>query len=227
MKDIVSFLTDLRVNNNKVWFEANRDRYTAVNEHFKVFAERLIRGVEGFDENVKGLQVKDCTYRIYRDVRFSPDKTPYKTHMGIYISKEGKKSGYAGYYFQVASPVEGEFGGTSLIASGLHCPDKSALHSVRTEVADNFDGFKKSVKSAKGWQLDFATQMSRVPKGFDKNFEGEEFLRLKDYLLESRLGDEVLFSDQLLDHVISEFKMTKPFVTLLNKAVEFSKDAQK
>lgn len=224
MKEIVSFLTDLRVNNNKVWFDANRDRYAAINEQFKTFAERLIRGVEGFDESVRGLQIKDCTYRIYRDVRFSPDKTPYKTHMGVYISKEGKKSGYAGYYFQVASPVEGQFGGTSLIASGLHCPDNKALHSVRTEVVDNLDGFKKTLKSAKGWKLDLETQMSRVPKGFDKTFEGEEFLRLKDYLLEAKLGDDVLFSDQLFDHIIGEFKKAKPFVTLLNRAVQFSKE---
>lgn len=221
MKEVVLFLNELSANNNKVWFDAHRDVYKSVNERFNSFAEQLIRGVEAFDDSVKGLQVKDCTYRIYKDVRFSKDKTPYKTHMGVYIAQGGKKSGYAGYYFHVEANGA-DFLGNHLLACGLHCADNKVLSSVRTEIVDNFKGFTGAVKGAKGYSLNMSTQMSRVPKGFDKEFEGADFLKLKDYLLDQILSEKVVLSDDLLPFVLGEFKKCKPFVDLLNKATQFA-----
>lgn len=221
MKQVVEFLNELRQNNNKVWFDANKDRYKAVNEQFNAFAEKLIRGVESFDDSVKGLQVKDCTYRIYKDVRFSKDKTPYKTHMGVYICPGGKKSGMAGYYFHVEACGESFLGG-HLLACGLHCPDNKVLNSVRTEIVDNYEGFLKSIKTAKGFELEKSTEMSRVPKGFDKNFVGADYLKLKDYLVEKRVEEDIIFGNNLLEYVLTEFKKTKSFVSLLNRATKFA-----
>ena len=103
MKRVIEFLQNLVANNNKVWFDAHKDEYLLAKKVFEDFTEQLIAKVEAFDPSVKGLKVKDCTYRIYRDVRFSKDKSPYKTHMGCYICRGGKKSGYSGYYFHVAT----------------------------------------------------------------------------------------------------------------------------
>ena len=103
MKRVLEYLRNLAANNNKVWFDAHKDEYLLAKKVFEDFTEQLIAKVEAFDPTVKGLTVKDCTYRIYRDVRFSKDKSPYKTHMGCYICRGGKKSGYSGYYFHVAT----------------------------------------------------------------------------------------------------------------------------
>ena len=99
MKDMIEFLRELKMNNNREWFCKNKHRYQEVQGRFNEFTERLIHGIASFDPTIANLGVKDCTYRIYRDVRFSEDKSPYKTHLGAVICRGGKKSGFAGYYF--------------------------------------------------------------------------------------------------------------------------------
>ncbi len=91
MKAIVTFLRELQANNNREWFLANKERYAALQAHFNHFVDDLIHEISRFDSSVTGLTAKDCTYRIYRDVRFSADKSPYKTHMGAFICPGGKK----------------------------------------------------------------------------------------------------------------------------------------
>ena len=101
MDSVLQFLQDLRMHNDRAWFEANRARYTAAQAAFNRMAEQLIPAIASFDGRIRNLTVAQCTYRIYRDLRFSPDKTPYKTHFGAYICPGGKNSGYAGYYFHL------------------------------------------------------------------------------------------------------------------------------
>lgn len=101
MKQVVEFLTLLHENNDKAWFDSHKEMYKRALSCFEVFTAKLIDGIAAFDPSVRGLTVKDCTWRIYRDTRFSPDKTPYKTHMGAFVAPRGKKGGYSGYYFHV------------------------------------------------------------------------------------------------------------------------------
>lgn len=103
MQDIITFLRELQANNHREWFMANKDRYATLQARFNGFVDELIYEISRFDETVTGLTAKDCTYRIYRDVRFSADKSPYKTHMGAFICPGGKKSGYSGYYFHIGT----------------------------------------------------------------------------------------------------------------------------
>ena len=107
MKEILDFLAELSQNNNREWFNANKEKYLQVREKFEAFARQLIEKIGSWDEDVAAsqLQVKDCTYRIYRDTRFSRNKEPYKTHMGIFICKGGKKSPNAGYYLHLEPPA--------------------------------------------------------------------------------------------------------------------------
>ena len=99
MEEILQFLRDLSRNNNKEWFTAHKEQYQKVLGQWHAFCEELIQAVGKYDSDIAALTIKDCTYRIYRDTRFSNDKTPYKTHFGVFMSKGGKKSMHAGYYF--------------------------------------------------------------------------------------------------------------------------------
>ena len=98
MKQVLRFLRSLSRHNDRAWFEAHRADYLKARATVDSLAERLIGGIRSFDDTIGPLTVSDCTYRIYRDVRFSKDKSPYKTHMGVFVNRGGKKSGYGGYY---------------------------------------------------------------------------------------------------------------------------------
>ena len=103
MEDILHFLRELEANNTRAWFNANKEWYQRVQQRWHVFCEELIHHVGAFDSDVAGLGLRDCTYRIYRDTRFSKDKSPYKTHFGVFLAKGGKKSMHAGYYFHIGT----------------------------------------------------------------------------------------------------------------------------
>ena len=116
MVEIIDFFARLSENNNREWFAAHKEEYKAVDKKLKEFAAKLIQGIAAFDPSVAGLTVADCTYRIYRDIRFSHDKRPYKTWTGVFVAPHGKKAGYAGYY------IHFEGSGCFLFA-GSHCPE--------------------------------------------------------------------------------------------------------
>ena len=117
MKSIIDFLTDLSQNNDRTWFEANRGRYKLVKQRMDEVAAEFIEAVAAFDPSVEGVQVKDATYRIYRDTRFSKDKSPYKTWWGVYVCPHGKKSGFSGYYMHV-EPDQNCY----MLCTGADCP---------------------------------------------------------------------------------------------------------
>ena len=107
MKEVLQFLQDLSEHNDKPWFEANKQRYLAAKANVDRLAEELIDAIRTFDDSIGPLTPKDCTWRIYRDTRFSHDKRPYKTQMGVYVARGGKKAGFSGYYFQIGAPDAG------------------------------------------------------------------------------------------------------------------------
>lgn len=212
MIEILDFLTELKHNNNREWFEANKPRYKAMEARFHDFVQQLIDGIAAFDNTIKGVAVKDCTYRIYRDVRFSPNKEPYKTYMGAYVCPGGKKSDYAGYYCH----FEPEH---SIVCTGLHCPEPDILRSVRDEVEDNGAEFLEIIKHAKGFELDQNSKLQRVPKGFPADSEYAEYLKLKEFDL---IKPMTVTDKGLLDRVLADFKSTKEFNDMLNRAVKFA-----
>lgn len=223
MKDVLVFLRELRVNNNREWFEANKQRYREIKAYTDRFAERLIDGIASFDPSVRGLEVKDATYRIYRDTRFSNDKTPYKTHIGIYVCPGGKKSGNAGYYFHI-EPADAGYLGGHLLSSGLYMPEPAVLRSIREEMADNGAEFLATAKKAKGFQFDTTNKLKRVPKGFRTEHEMEEYLKLRDVYLVKYFDDDYLIDPDLLRKAVADYKSTYEFSALLNKSVEYARD---
>ena len=165
MEDIIRFLEQLRRHNNREWFEANKLWYRDVKARFDGLVARLIDAIAAFDPSVAGLAVKDCTYRIYRDTRFSPNKEPYKTHFGAYFCPRGKKSGYAGYYFHVEPQGDGLIGG-HLLSAGLYMPEPNVLKSVRDEIFDNGERFVERGEPAETGAGRFSVRQSvcRIPE---------------------------------------------------------------
>ena len=129
MKEVIDFFRRLHDNNDRAWFDAHRAEWTHVKGRFAAFTERLIEGIAEFDPTVRGLRVQDCTYRIARDTRFSPDKSPYKTYIGAYIAPKGKKSGFAGYYFHI-EPCCDSLIWSNALSAGLYCPEPVVPRSV-------------------------------------------------------------------------------------------------
>ena len=223
MKQIIDFLATLQRNNNRPWFQAHKAEYQAAQSRFDNFTELLIKEIAKFDPTISGLTVKDCSYRIYRDTRFSEDKTPYKTHMGAFIVRGGKKSGYAGYYFQVG-PQEGGFPGGNLLASGNYCFEPAALKTIREDICNGEGDFDRIVKAAPLFQLDPSDSLKRNPKGFAADAPYGEYLRLRSYCLVWEPGREAMLAPDLLQRVADAFRTTQPFIDYVNRAIAFSRD---
>lgn len=223
MKNSIDFLSLLKENNNRDWFTANKDLYKEAEKEFAAFTEKLIEGISQFDPSVKRLTAKDCTFRIYRDVRFSPNKEPYKTHMAAYICPNGKKSGLAGYYFHVEAPGS-EYIGGHLLATGIHMPEPKVLQSIREEILDHGDAFEKAIKKAKGFEVDESLKLKKVPKDFPQDYKYAEYLKLKSFTLGKIVSDEFIQSENLLENCIAEYKKGLDFNNILNRAANFAFD---
>jgi len=221
MEKVLQFLNNVQQNNNRDWFNNNKAEYLKAKETFDNFAEQLIAGIGQFDATINNLTLKDCTYRIYKDTRFSKDKTPYKTHMGVYIAPGGKKSGYAGYYFHLEA-TGSNYIGSHLLSTGSYKPQKEALKSIREEVMLNGKEFLQTVGMAKGFTLETGNSLVKVPTGFPSDSPYAEYFKLKDFFLTKNIDHNFVNSPELLANTIAEFKKTIAFKELLNKAIQYA-----
>lgn len=220
MKEIIAFLDQLMRNNNRDWFNEHKAEFLEIQQKFHEFSLKLMDGVAAFDPDVYGLELKDCTYRIYRDIRFSSDKRPYKNHLGCYICKDGKKSGNSGYYFHV-EPAEADYIGANILAVGMYAPTKEMLAQIRHEIVCNGNELDAAVARAKNFAFDEDSFLKRVPNGFLTDSPYEKYLRLKDFSLCQTIPDKVLLGDeeQLLSFVLKQFKTAKDYNHWLNEAI--------
>ena len=214
----LSFLKNLKKNNNKPWFDAHRPAYESAKKDFEQFVQRIIDKQGKKDASIKDLTPKECMFRINRDVRFSKDKSPYKTNLGAFIVRGGKKSPLAGYYFH-CSPGEAFVGG------GLWMPMPADLKKVRQEIDYCFDEFKKIV-SAKKFRtvygdIDRSAEytLSRLPKDFEKGNPAEEYLKLKSYVTTRHISDKDLGSAGLEKLVAESFETLQPMIEFINRAL--------
>ena len=223
MKDVMTFLNGVLVNNNRPWFQENKDLYQKAQNKIYAMAEMLISGISKFDSSIKNLSVSDCTYRIYRDIRFSPDKRPYKTHMGIYVCPNGKKSGLAGYYLHFEGDGA-EYIGCNGLFTGLWNPDKNTLKSIREDICYDGDAFVDAINKASNFTLDTSNSLTKNPKDFPPHHKHDTLLRLKQYNLVQELPEGMLYSDHLIEWALEEFKTSLEFNNLLNRAAMFAKE---
>lgn len=178
MKSVLSFLKKLNKNNNRDWFKANKDQYDSARGEFIATVDKFIRGTSRFDPDMAGTNAEDCVFRIYRDIRFSKDKTPYKTAFGASMQPGGRGGGIPGYYLHV-SP------GEIFLAGGAYNPPPAELKKIREAIAGDLKGFKKIVE-AKKFKDTFGElsgeQLKTAPKGYPKDHEAIEYLRYKGFV---------------------------------------------
>lgn len=218
MKRIIEFLNALEENNNKPWFDANKVQYLQAKAIFEDLTQDLIEKIGRFDPSVRNLTVKDCTYRIYRDIRFSKDKTPYKTHFGAFICPGGRKSGLGGYYFHIEG-ARRQYLSSHLLATGAVCLERDAIASIREDVYSLCDEFERVVGKARGFALDRESAMKLGPKGFPKDCKAYEYLKLRDFVLSKPIDEKFVLSPDLASRVCEEFARTKEFNDFINRAL--------
>jgi len=225
MKQTIDFLRRLACNNRREWFRENKSEYLEIQTRFNAFVEQLVTGISVFDPSVRHLTAKDCTYRIYRDTRFSNDKSPYKTHLGAFIVPGGKKSGFSGYYFQVSLGDEG-YRGCHMLAAGDYCCDAQVLRTVREDIVNGEGDFDTLVREAalRGFELDRDHSLKRNPKGFPSDARWSDYLRLKNYCLVRTVDDAFLLAPDLAARTADLFRVTQPFVHYVNRAIEYVRE---
>ena len=212
------FLKDLKKNNNKPWFEKHKDLYLGAKEDIDNLVGQVIEGFGKIDPDIAILQPKDCTYRIYRDVRFSKDKTPYKINIGAYLNKGGKKTPSAGYYMHFEP-------GRNMAGGGLWMPAAPELNKVRQEIDYSFKEWNDILK-ARAFKKNFAEGLekedilSRPPKGYEENNPAIEYLKLKSFLVTRSFTDAEVQSKSFLKELLKTFESMKDFVYFLNRAQE-------
>ncbi|KAH7116939.1 hypothetical protein B0J11DRAFT_104754 [Dendryphion nanum] len=228
------FLKDLAANNDRQWLKLHDPDYRMGLQDFTTFLEKLTEKVIEVDETIPDLPVKDIIFRIYRDVRFSKDQTPYKTHFSAAFSRTGRKGPYAAYYVQVKP-------GGSFVGGGLWQPEAQPLALLRRDIdrkphkikrvltdarlrKDYFGGIgndaKKAVKAFTNQSENKSTALKKHPKGYDNDHRDIELLRLRSFTVGRKLSDSEVVGVQGLDRITSLIASMLPFVTYLNSVVQ-------
>lgn len=220
MENILSFLRKLKVNNNRTWFAEHKREYNKAKNDFEKIGSALILKIGEFDDDTGRANIKDCIFRIYRDIRFSPDKTPYKTHFGAYIAfPGGRKSIRGGYYLHIA-PNDNSF-----LSAGVWAPKSPILNALRRSIFENYDEFKEIINEPNfdtifGNTFYEKGKLKRIPKGFPNDFENPEILKLKHYLVTVQLTDKEVLQPDFLDFATRLAKTAYPFVRFLNYTID-------
>jgi len=211
-KETLTFLTDLNKNNNREWFTCNKSRYLVAQENMVNFVDALIQEISDFDEAVLKIDAKKSIFRIYRDTRFSKDKTPYKTNFGAGLGM-GKGSEIAGYYLHIEP-------GKSFLAGGVYQPDSSILKEIRREISVNADEFLAIINGSEFRKyftgLSEEDKLIRVPAGFDKDDPMAEVLKLKSYIAVYNLTDREILEKDAVKKLADMFKQVKPLNDFLS-----------
>jgi uncharacterized protein (TIGR02453 family) len=211
----LDFLSDLKQHNYREWFAKNRKRYDEARTNYESFVQEVIDTIAEFDPILKGLEVKSCTYRINRDIRFSNDKTIYKTHFGAFIVRGGKNNGdrFAGYYVHV------EPGNNSMIAGGAYMPPMPWLTAIREKIDEQGDLFLKIINKKEF--LNFfgnieGEKLKSAPKGYPKDHPYIELLKLKSFLASKIISDKEILSKECFDFIVNASRVMKPLNDFLN-----------
>lgn len=212
----ISFLKLLAKNNNRDWFNENKNLYTEAQSNVLNFLEDLISEMGNFDENLLKIDAKKSMFRIYRDTRFSKDKIPYKTNFGASLGM-GKGSQKGGYYFHL-EPTK------SFLAGGLYMPDSPILKNVRKEISLYGEEFLAIIND-KNFKKHFSglsedDKLKKIPQGFEKEDPMGEYLKLKSFIVVYNLKDEEVFDKKAATNLSKIFEAMKPLTDFLNRALE-------
>jgi uncharacterized protein (TIGR02453 family) len=213
-KSTLQFLSDLQKHNDREWFNANRKRYEDAKANFTGFIQETIDEIVSFDPILKGLEAKSCIYRINRDIRFSNDKSPYKSHFGAFILRGGNKNMHslAGYYIHIEP-------GNSMLAGGAYMPPTSRLSVVREKIDEQ--GYKLiRIISSKDFIRNFGEldgeKLKTAPKGYPKDHKYIELLKFKSFLATKLISDKEVLQKEYFSNIIEGCRAMKPLIDFLN-----------
>lgn len=217
-KTTYKFLRDLKANNNREWFKDNKPRYDKARAEFEMFIATLYGEIRKFDNSIGMIEPKKTIFRIYRDVRFSKNKDPYKTNFGAHIHPGDKQAVHsiAGYYIHI------EPGGKSILAGGAYVPQGPWLKAIRQEIDFNGKDFKK-ILNAKAFKTYFELEgekLKRPPQGYDAEHPDIELLKQKSFLAVHHPTDKLVQSEDFVVHCRKVFKALHPFDQFLNRALD-------
>lgn len=211
-KKIFDYLKKLNENNNREWFTDHKELFTDAQNEFEIFVEELINEVGKSDEKIAKLNAKKSLLRIYRDIRFSKDKTPYKTYFGASLGM-GKSNEKSGHYLHIEP-------GKSFIASGIYLPEAPVLKEIRKEISVFKDDFLKAVdhkdfKKNYG-KLDRENELKKIPQGFEKEDPMAEYLKLKSFIGVHNLTNKDVMDKNAAENLTTIMKSAKPLNDFLN-----------
>lgn len=212
------FLKDLKQNNNRDWFLSQAKRYDAYKKDYKQIGEAFIEEMSKGDESLSQLEFKDVSFRINRDIRFSKDKTPYKTNMAIWLSEGTKNTNLAGYYVHIEP-------GASFIVGGIHWPDAADLKKVRREIDGFYEDLEAIVDEPQfkklygGLDSDESNTLKSAPKDFDKEHPAIQFLRLKSFTATAKLTDKEVQAKDFVKATSQKLLVLQPLVEFINRAL--------
>ena len=214
-KTILNFLAGLKKNNNREWFEANKKDYQKALKEFESIIAQLIKELAEFDQLIGTLKPKDCIFRIYRDVRFSKDKSPYKPNFGAAISRGGRKSNHALYYLHLED-------NNSFIAGGIYMPPNDVLNKVRQEIDYNAMEFKKIISSSDFKKFFGELQgdkLKKAPKGYQPDDENIELLKFKSYLAVNNVSNQDVLKPNFIKYCLEVYEAMTPMNDFINRAI--------
>lgn len=213
------FFDALKANNNRDWFLAHKDTYTALRAQWVATMGGIMARISTFWPQVAGLDAGRATYRIYRDLRFSADKTPYKTHLGTLIEPGGGKLCRAGLYVQIGSDTD-----LNGVYAGIWHPDNAKLRKLRKAIDDNAEEFAAiaadpALTKAFGpeWHGD---ALKTAPKGYAKDHPLIDFLRLKDIGKCAALTRRQVLSADFADIVVQKARAAMPLINFINYSLD-------
>lgn len=216
MESVLLFLRELAMNNNREWFQDNKKWYDESREKILFLTDVLINEIRKFDNTIPPLKPTDCLFRIFRDVRFSHDKSPYKTNFGSYIARGGKKAAYAGYYFH----IEPE---TSFAGGGIYMPDNETLKSIRNHISENGDEFLTLIENP-GFKAIYPEmyddKLKTAPKGFAPDNEYIELLKYKSFAFTHRITDDEILGKNFIEDIVHVFSELHEVNNFLNAALQ-------
>jgi uncharacterized protein (TIGR02453 family) len=214
----LQFLDDLKANNNREWFLENKKRYENYKKEYHQLISDLLDVIKPLDASLEMLEVKNCTFRINRDIRFSKDKSPYKTHLGIWMSSGSKIHNRSGYYIHIDR--NGCF-----LAGGLYVPEAADLKKIRHEIAYFYEDLE-AILNDKNFKKEYGTfddsenfKLKNPPKGFDKEHPAIEYLKLKSFTTTQGFDIQEVLQKDFVSKISKKLIVLKPLNDFLNRAV--------
>lgn len=217
-KDTLQFLEDLKANNNRDWFLDNKKRYEVFKKDYHQLVADFLDALKPLDPTLEMLEVKNCTFRINRDIRFSKDKSPYKDHLGIWISSGAKGQNRSGYYVHIEK-------GGCFIAGGLHSPESDDLKKVRKEIAYFYEDLEEIIndinfkKEFKALDVSESNSLKNPPRGYEKEHPAIEYLKLKSFTVTQKYELSEVLKKDFVAEMSKKLILLKPLNDFINRAL--------